>query len=232
MIIVTSNILLSASPLLLISAAIVFVPFVSRISKYITTLIHEIGHGIVAIPFGGRISKIKLHHDGSGETESKYGWFLYHPVRLVSLLMGYGAPIYVGLALLIASYHNQPLVSLWILGVAGLLALIAIRNLFGLVVVLSYNLFIIYLIFTNNNLADISAPVVVVALVLILRGILDVVHAGKTVFDDDADNDETDFHLMEDEMILPPKFWFILFVVFHVIVIATLILVFFPISFS
>lgn len=227
MIIITPTIIFSVAPLLLIALALVFIPYISRISKLLTTIVHEVGHGIVAIPFGGRISHILLHSDGAGEAETKYSWFLYHPVRLISLLMGYGMPLYAGLALMIASYHSEPIVSLWILGVTGILTLFAIRNWMGLLIVSLYNTCVIVLVFLNFNYSDISAPVYVIGLVLILRGVIDILFAGKMVFFDGQE--DTDFHIMEEEMFLPAVFWYVFFVIFHVIIISYLLITFFPI---
>lgn len=228
MIIVTSNILFSALPLFFLSLAVVFIPYVSKAPQFLTTIVHEIGHGIVAIPFGGRIARIKLHSDGSGSTEAKYGWFLYHPVRLLSLLMGYGAPLYVGLALVIASYYNQPLVSLWILGITGILTLFAIRNWMGFLIISLYNVAVITLVILNSGSFSIQPAVYVIGFILIIRGITDIVNAGVMVFKDEGEED-TDFHIMEEEMLLPSEFWYIFFCIFHIITISYLFLTFFPI---
>ena len=52
--------------------AFALIPGVRRVAQWMTTLVHEIGHALLAIPFGGRPTGIELHMNGSGEAEVAY----------------------------------------------------------------------------------------------------------------------------------------------------------------
>ncbi|WP_374193280.1 M50 family metallopeptidase [Curtobacterium sp. ISL-83] len=42
-------------------------------ARIAATIAHEVGHAVVVVPFGGRIQRIDLHPDGSGEAWVQLG---------------------------------------------------------------------------------------------------------------------------------------------------------------
>src|SRR5690554_1833083 len=92
--------LLTYWPAILISIIIVIVPGIKHVGVLITSLVHEIGHGLVALPFGGFSSGVNISGDGSGSMNSGK---LFKPVQIVMLLSGYGFPVHLGLALIVAA---------------------------------------------------------------------------------------------------------------------------------
>ena len=208
---------LALLPLIVGVLAVVFIPFVSKVPEWFATLVHEIGHGVIAIPFGGFIGGIKVNSDGSGSADTKYaGGLLYKPVRIISLLMGYAFPVYIGIALLISAYYENTSVGGWILGIMGILVLFCIRNLFGLLIVIGYEA--LFVTFFVLNVGDTLTFMTFVGLLFIVRGLIDFIMVAPLVFGEDTDEDETDFHLLRDEALLPRQFWYVFFILFHGII--------------
>ena len=113
----------------LVALAVVATPATWRWSRHVITIAHEGGHALVALLSGRRLQGIRLHSDTSGLTVSAG-----RPTGIgmvMTLLAGYPAASIVGLvgALLLTSGHITLM-----LGVALVLLplmLIMIRNLFG-----------------------------------------------------------------------------------------------------
>ena len=218
-------------PILLAAVALVAVPFISKVAEWMATLVHEVGHGIIAIPFGGRTS-IKVASDGSGSADTEYSdSLLFKPVRIFSLLMGYAFPIYVGIALLISAYYNMPIIGAWILGVIGVILIFSIRNIFGFLLVLGYSA-AFFVFFIMNNFLDDMAFVIFMGIVFLIRGIMDFIFVAPLVFGEDNDEAETDFHILQEEALLPPQFWYVFFVLLHGGIIFFFLTNVFPISFA
>jgi hypothetical protein len=113
----------------LVALAVVATPVTWRWSRHVITIAHEGGHALVALFSGRRLQGIRLHSDTSGLTVSAG-----RPTGIgmvMTLLAGYPAASIVGLigALLLTSGHITLM-----LGVALVLLplmLIMIRNVFG-----------------------------------------------------------------------------------------------------
>jgi hypothetical protein len=113
----------------LVALVVVATPVTWRWSRHVITIAHEGGHALVALLSGRRLQGIRLHSDTSGLTVSAG-----RPTGIgmvMTLLAGYPAASIVGLvgALLLTSGHITLM-----LGVALVLLplmLIMIRNLFG-----------------------------------------------------------------------------------------------------
>lgn len=128
-----------AAPILIwvtaaVGAAFVTIPFLWRAARHLITVLHEGGHGVVALFTGRKLTGIRLHSDTSGLTTSRgkprgLGMIL-------TLLAGYPAASIAGLLGAFALERDLPLVVLWGLLVVFALMLLKIRNFYGLWVLL------------------------------------------------------------------------------------------------
>jgi hypothetical protein len=110
------------------------VPAAWHAVRHVVTLVHEGGHAGVALITGRRLAGIRLHTDTSGLTLSvgrPRG-----PGMVATAAAGYPAPAVAGLAAawLVARGYGVGL--LWLALVAAVLLLLAVRNLYGLAVLL------------------------------------------------------------------------------------------------
>ncbi len=126
----TSVVLAAAGGALLCLA----VPVLWHLSRHFLTLVHEAGHGLVAVLTGRRLAGIRLHSDTSGLTVSvgrPTG-----PGMVATAAAGYLGPAAAGLgaAWLLGAGYAVGL--LWALFAAVLLMLLVIRNPYGLWVLL------------------------------------------------------------------------------------------------
>ncbi len=112
------------------AAVIVVFPPMWRLARHVITIVHEGGHGIVAVLSGRRLGGIRLHSDTSGLTVSRGR--PTGPGMIFTLLAGYPAAALLGLgaAWLLSLGYDVGL--LWALLVLLALLLIQIRNWFGL----------------------------------------------------------------------------------------------------
>lgn len=115
-------------------ACIAWAP-VWRITRHLVTVVHEGGHGVVALLVGRRLSGIRLHSDSSGLTVSRG-----RPTgagMVLTLLAGYLGPSVLGLLLGAGIHTGHAVGTLWLLLVALVMMLLQIRNLYGLWVVVA-----------------------------------------------------------------------------------------------
>ena len=112
------------------AAAIVFFPPVWRLARHAITIVHEGGHGVVAVVCGRRLGGIRLHSDTSGLTVSRGR--PSGPGMIFTLLAGYPAPALLGLGAAWLLSRGYDLGLLWALLAALALLLVQIRNWFGL----------------------------------------------------------------------------------------------------
>jgi len=195
---------------LLIGAVLPLVPFLGRIARLAATIVHEVGHCVVVVPFGGRIRRIDLHPDGSGEAWVQLGrvpgavrWL----VRLLNLFAGYSAPIWAGVLLVTGAVVGSPWLPVAVLGVVGLVALLFVRNWFGLLVVIGFDALAVWVAVRPSDLTLLVVAALGAALLVDgLRSLVQVVRwllTGARV--------QTDFHIAAAEMRLPAVVWFVLF---------------------
>lgn len=115
------------------AAALVSIPRESwRIFGLFTTLVHELGHAVAAMLTGRVVKGIRIRRNHSGEALSSGTGR-----AVISGLMGYPAPAIVGAGQLWAVFSGYPSIALFAGGVALVLTLLVIRNLFGVLVVLA-----------------------------------------------------------------------------------------------
>jgi hypothetical protein len=99
-----------------------------------TTLVHELGHAFAAVLTGRVVHGIRIRRNHSGDAVSSGRGVLG---VVVSGVLGYPAPAVVGAAQLWSGFHGYSAVALFTGGVVLVLTVLVIRNLFGVVVVLT-----------------------------------------------------------------------------------------------
>lgn len=102
--------------------------------RYAITTIHELGHVVIGWLVGRSVRSVNLNHDTSGLTMTRGrptgpGIFLLYAA-------GYPAPCLVGLGLMSSAIYGRAGWGMTALVAVLLLALVLVRNLFGVVVVL------------------------------------------------------------------------------------------------
>lgn len=119
-------------------AAMLLAPVTGHALSQVVTLVHELGHALVGLVVGGRVQRVSLALDASGETLTLMGG--RHPkARLTAFtLAGYPAPPLAGLlaAASVASDDHRLLLLLSAVLVAAALVL-WVRNLWGILVFLA-----------------------------------------------------------------------------------------------
>ncbi len=195
----------------LVGALLPFVPFLGRVARVAATIVHEVGHCVVVVPFGGRIERIDLHPDGSGEAWVRLGRVpaaVRWAVRIANLFAGYSAPVWAGVLLLAGVLHGSRWLPVVVLGVVGLVALAFVRNWFGLLVVVGFDALALWVALRPSE-----ATVLVVAGVgaaFVVDGVRSVVAVARWLLT--GARVQTDFHIAAAEMRLPAAVWFVLFV--------------------
>ncbi|SBN63776.1 Peptidase M50B-like [Curtobacterium sp. 9128] len=196
---------------ILVGAVLPFVPVVGRVARIAATIAHEVGHCIVVVPFGGRIRRIDLRPDGSGEAWVQLGgvpgavrWL----VRILNLYAGYSAPLWAGALLLTGVLHGSRWLPVVVLGVIGLVALVFVRNWFGLLVVIGFDVLALWVALRPSELTVLV--VAAVGALFVVDGLRSVVQVARWLLT--GARVQTDFHIAAAEMRLPAGVWFVLFV--------------------
>lgn len=209
----------------LLAIMLLVVPKLNYVAKSLGTIVHELGHAFVVMPFGGRLQGIKLQANTEGEaivSIPRYPFPFYQILRIINLFAGYGAPIYLSLGLFAGFIFNKPTVLMVILGVMSLVILLFIRNLFGLLIALSFvaiNAVFILLLPQFLTLYALG-----LSFILLIRGCTDIFNIARWTFGDKLPS--SDFVFASEELGGSPKLWFVLFCVFHLSVLAGLTLLF------
>lgn len=118
-----------------LALACVLVPALWRRTRHLVTLVHEASHAVVAVLTGRRLAGIRLHSDTSGLTVSvgrPRG-----PGMVATAAAGYVGPAAVGLGTAWLLGRGYAVGVLWFVLAMIALMLLAIRNLFGLWVLLA-----------------------------------------------------------------------------------------------
>lgn len=102
--------------------------------RLLVTVCHEAGHAVVALLVGRRLSGIRLHSDTSGLTVSRGR--PTGPGMVATLFAGYPAASVVGLGAAWLTGAGHAIGMLWLLVVLLALMLLALRNVYGVLVVL------------------------------------------------------------------------------------------------
>ena len=113
----------------LVAIAVVVTPVTWRWSRHVITIAHEGGHALVALVSGRRLQGIRLHSDTSGLTVS--AGRPTGPGMVMTLLAGYPAASIVGLVGAVLLTAGRITLMLAVALVLLPLMLVMIRNLFG-----------------------------------------------------------------------------------------------------
>ena len=205
----------------LVGVVLPFVPVLGRVARIAATIVHEVGHCVVVVPFGGRIERIDridLHPDGSGEAWVRLGrvpgairWL----VRIVNLFAGYSAPLWAGVLLVTGALQSSRWLPVGVLAEVGLVALAFVRNWFGLLVVVGFDALALWVALRPSE-----ATVLVVAAVgaaFLADGLRSLVHVARWLLT--GARVQTDFHIAAAEMRVPAALWFVLFVLVNAVVV-------------
>ncbi|PZE28925.1 hypothetical protein DEI86_04010 [Curtobacterium sp. MCBD17_028] len=196
---------------LLVGAALPFVPAVGRVARIATTIVHEVGHCVVVVPFGGRIRRIDLHADGSGEAWVDLGRVpraVRWAVRLGNLYAGYSAPLWAGALLVIGSVHADRVLTTAVLGVAAVVAVLFVRNAFGVLVVVGFAAVAVWVAVRPSEWTVLV--VAAIGALFVVDGVRSVVRVAGWIAT--GAPVRTDFHIVASEYRLPAAVWYVLFV--------------------
>lgn len=188
------------------AAALVSIPRESwRVFGLFTTLIHELGHAVAAMLTGRVVRGIRIRRNHAGEALS-----VGRGSAVISGLMGYPAPAIVGAGQLWAVFSGYPSIALFAGGVALLLTLLVIRNLFGVLVVLGSVAVSAALWFTAP--ADVQSYALLVLGIALLVGSVRGLGAVIAVHTRDRGNLATsDAYLLYRRTGVPSPVWLLLF---------------------
>ncbi|WP_403020893.1 M50 family metallopeptidase [Salinibacterium sp. GXW1014] len=190
------------------AAALVSIPRESwRVFGLFTTLVHELGHAVAAMLTGRVVRGIRIRRNHSGEALSAG-----RGGAVISSLMGYPAPAIVGAGQLWAVFSGYPSIALFAGGVALLLTLLVIRNLFGVLVVLGSVAVSAALWFTAP--ADVQSYALLVIGIALLVGSVRGLGAVIAVHTRNRGNLATsDAYLLYRRTGVPSPVWLLLFAV-------------------
>lgn len=206
---------------LLLAVVFLVVPKLNYAAKSLGTIVHELGHAFVVMPFGGRLHGIKLQANTEGEAVvgiPRYPFPFYQILRIINLFAGYGAPIYLSLGLFAGFFFDKPTALMITLGVMSLVVLLFIRNLFGILIATSFGVLNAVFIFLLPQF--ILWYALGLSLVLLVRGTIDIVNIAKWTFGSKLPS--SDFVLAAEELGGSPRLWFVIFCIFHLLVLGFL----------
>ena len=194
--------------------ALVFLPKIGKITQYVSTLFHEVGHVVGSFVTGGGASSIKLHKDTSGVAGTTHrvgaGGFVS---RTFTVLSGYATPVNLGAILVGLSFTEWVNVGIGIICLFSIIAFLLIRNLFGLLVTVSFLGLLAFLVFIPTPLTFSNIVLFFGALVF-LNGVKDVYQIAPYTFKKTIDeNNLSDFHILATDSIFPAKVWFVIFII-------------------
>lgn len=122
----------------LVAGLMVFTRHGWIVARYGATLTHELGHTVFGMLTQAKISGIRLYADSSGGTHSNRVVRIFPFGAIISSFFGYPAPVIFGSVFLSLLLLVSPVHALWAIIGAGVLTLLFIRNLFGLLVTLTW----------------------------------------------------------------------------------------------
>lgn len=193
----------------LVTAVVVAATVVNPVWRVIRpgmTVVHEMGHAVVAWLCGRRVASIALHTDTSGLTISSgkpRGLGM-----LLTMLGGYTAPPLVGLALVWASDAGWSGAALTVVAFLLVAAFWLSRNLFGLLVV-SAALLAAGLVWWQGDAGTVTVFVLAVGIFLLvagIRGTLDVWAAHRR-----GEGESSDAAQAAQHSLLPAAAWLVFF---------------------
>lgn len=197
---------------LLVGAVLPFVPVAGRVARIAATIAHEVGHVVVVVPFGGRIRRIDLHPDGSGEAWVQLGRVphaIRWAVRVLNLFAGYSTPLWAGVLLVTGVLDGSRWLPVAVLGAIGLVALLFVRNWFGLLVVVGFDALALWVALRPSETTVLV--VAAVGAIFVVDGLRSVLQVARWLLT--GARVQTDFHIAAAELRVPATLWFVLFLV-------------------
>ncbi|MGO4889274.1 M50 family metallopeptidase [Anaerobacillus sp. MEB173] len=150
----------------LIAAFIIcHVPVIRRIACTVNTLIHESGHAIAAILTSGKVYSVSLfvNSEGVAETGTR-SWFS----RLIVSYAGYTTSSLAAFVCFFFIYKDQPHVIFYgLLGLAILNLLLWVRNTYGILWLLTFISFSIYITYNDFSSLQLSFTLLLASIILI-----------------------------------------------------------------
>ncbi|MFO8087388.1 MAG: M50 family metallopeptidase [Bacteroidales bacterium] len=137
--------------ILLLAAIVPRIPFLGKYFQVFNTLIHENGHALMSLLTRGSIHKIELFYDTSG---TAYTSSRYKVSHFLTSLAGY--PASAGAALLLfflLNTKNEFFLMIALAGILGLNLILFVRNLYGIIWILTFGSLVFLLFYIDNTLA-------------------------------------------------------------------------------
>ncbi len=194
----------------LVAAVVSILPVTWRIFALFVTLVHELGHACASVMTGRIVTGIRLRFDQSGSTMS-YGR-IGGLSEVWATFWGYPVPAVVGAALVWSALTGWGSFALSVSAILLLVTILAIRNLVGLVIILSTAGVSLALVWfaSAEFLGHVTFVLGIALLVGAVRDCLKVlsVHTRR------RDELETsDAHILYRQTGIPSPVWLILFAV-------------------
>lgn len=197
---------------------IIFLAAILKIGRafgYVSTIVHEFGHAVVAKVLGEKVAGFKLNYDTSGET------LVFTTGRRVTTLLvglaGYPAPIIFGVFGGLTVFYGMPYLFLIMFFIIGLIIAVLIRNFFAVIPV-----FIVWgTIFISMIVGEVAVTIltVVFSSILMFFGAKDLLHLWR------VNPPYGDAHMLSVQTNLNSKTW--MMVMFVIVVVNSGLMIFF-----
>jgi hypothetical protein len=188
---------------------------IGRVFGYVSTIVHEFGHALVAKMLGEKVAGFKLNYDTSGET------LVFTTGRRVSTILvglsGYPAPIIFGAFGVLTVFYNMTYLFLIMFFLIGLTITVMIRNFFAVIPV-----FIVWgAIFIAIIVGEVAVTMltIIFSIILVFFGVKDLLHLWR------VNPPFGDAHMLSVQTSLNSKTW--MAVMFSIVVLNITLLVVF-----
>lgn len=172
------------------------------VARHAVTIVHEMGHVVMAWAWGRRIRGIRLHSDTSGlaiTAGKPRGMGV-----LMTYLAGYTAPSVLGVGMVWASFAGFSGVALTLVVLMFLLAFLLVRNIFGFLTVALALAASTYTLWTGNPQA-ITAFTFILGMSMAISGVRAVVDLYQV--HDQGEAESSDASMAAQHSPLPASFW-------------------------
>lgn len=202
-----------------LALCLVFIPKLKKLTQYVGTIFHEVGHVLSSLVTGGGASSIRIRFDTSGDAGTMHkrglgGRFS----RIVTLLSGYAAPANLGFILILLSFTKWEAAGFWIIAAFSVIALVLIRNAFGFLVTISFVgvltalYFIPYLLTTQQTDLMFGGAMFLIG----LKDIYKIIpHAWRKSV---TEEQKSDFHILAGETGISSRFWLVVFLLMELVI--------------
>lgn len=192
--------------MILTALALIFVVVLVRpvwmTARHAVTIVHEMGHVVMAWMWGRRIQGIRLHSDTSGLAITAG-----HPRGLgvlMTYISGYTAPSVLGMGMVWASFAGFSGVALTLVVLMFLLAFLLVRNLFGFLVVILALASSTYTLWTGNAQA-ITAFTFILGMSMAIAGVRAVMDLHQV--HSHGEGQDSDASMAAQHSLFPAAFW-------------------------